>query len=259
MEEKPWAKYLAETINFLEKTLSRLSSHPLFSSIVTLCTLILLYFPSHFLQIVFSPVLISTAILLLTLLRLAAFQRIQKEFNSIQPQQTLDLFRGDHKWVESCETSSEFNTATGLGLGFDLDPNPFYADSFVEWNLRAPLEVIYEDYEGEEDDEERDDVWKEKEDTCFMGIERYNSLSLYYPESDTDSSSDGGFPAMGSWELPESMCFRWDEEDRDGLIEIQLDGKRTSGVFHVEEDNLIEIDISPSRTPARNGPFAGKG
>ncbi|KAI8001548.1 hypothetical protein LOK49_LG09G01806 [Camellia lanceoleosa] len=258
MEDKPWefssisVKFLADTMDFLEKTLSylsSLSSDPLFSTIITLYTLLLLYFPKIFLGIVFSPVLISTGILLLTLLRLGAIQRVEKEFNSTEPEQNHhhhDSTVEDRKWV-SIESNSESKTEMGL------DPNPFYAESFVEWDMRAPLEVIYEVYEGEED-EQNDDVLEDKE-------ERYPSLLLYYPESDSDSSSDCDFPVIGEWEPPERLCFRWDEEDRDGLIEIELDnGKRTSELFHFEEDNLIEIDISPARMmrfPARNGKFSG--
>ncbi|KAA8515378.1 hypothetical protein F0562_019011 [Nyssa sinensis] len=240
-------------MNFFQETLSFLSplpSDPLFSTIVALYTLILLYLPRPFLGVVFSPVVISAGIVLLTLLRLGATQRIGKEFNSTEAKQIHDSADEDHKWV-SCETNSESKTETGLG--FDLDPFPFYADSFVEWNVGAPLEVIYEEYEGE-DHEENDDVPNEKEEMRVVGLERYPSLSLYYPESDSDDSSEGEFPAIEGWDSPESMRFRWDEEDRDGLIEIALDGKRTSEVmFRVDEDNLIEIDISPGR----NDEFAG--
>ncbi|KAB1221890.1 hypothetical protein CJ030_MR2G006889 [Morella rubra] len=59
--------------------LSSISSNPLFSSIVCLYTLILLYFPHLFLWIVFSPVLNATGILLLTLFRLGAIQRLGNE------------------------------------------------------------------------------------------------------------------------------------------------------------------------------------
>ncbi|KAF5956183.1 hypothetical protein HYC85_009039 [Camellia sinensis] len=223
-------KFLAESMDFLEKTLSylsSLSSDPLFSTIVTLYTLLLLYFPGHFLRIVFSPVVISTAILLLTLLRLGPIrQRVEKEFNSTEPKQTHhhDSTDEDSKWV-SMESNLESKIESGLSS--DSDSNAFHADSFVEWNVRgAPLEIIHEEHEGEE--EEQNDVVK---------TEKYPSLSLYYPETDSDSSSAGDFPAVGEWDSPE------DEEEREGLIEIELDGKQ----FHVEEDNLIEIDISPAR------------
>lgn len=108
----------------------------------------------------------------------------------------------------------------------DLDPDPFYDVSFVG----APLEVIHEEYEDEEN---------------------YASLSLYYPDTDTDSLSGGNSPVIGNWDSPvignwdspENLCFEWEEEDREGLIEIELDGKRNS---EAEEENLIEIDLTPA-------------
>ena len=75
-------------------------------------------------------------------------------------------------------------------------------------------------------------------------IERYPSLSLYYPESDSDSSSsETDFLAIGEWVSSEKICYRWEEEDREGLIEIALD-KRDLDFHGEEEENLIEIDIS---------------
>ena len=74
-------------------------------------------------------------------------------------------------------------------------------------------------------------------------IERYPSLSLYYPESDSDSSSsETDFLAIGERVSSEEICYKWEEEDREGLIEIAL-GTRDLD-FHGEEENLIEIDIS---------------
>ncbi|GMP37144.1 hypothetical protein CsSME_00008963 [Camellia sinensis var. sinensis] len=66
-----------------------------------------------------------------------------------------------------------------------LNTNLFYAESLVEWDIRALVEVIYEVYEGKEG-EQNDNVLVDKE-------ERYPSLSLYYPESDSDSSSNYDF------------------------------------------------------------------
>lgn len=234
-----------------EKALSSLSSHPLFSTLVGFYTLVLIYFPSLFLPIVLSPVLISTAILLLTLLRLGSIQRTENEFNSIKVTE-------DPKWVslesnyesenENSVVSSTNLVETEVGSGSGSDQNNFYVESFIEWDVRAPLEVIYEEYEGE-DEERNDDVRNEKSETPpVSAIERYGSLSLYYPESDSDGSSDGGdFAGFGGWDSPESMCFMWDEEKGEELIEIAFDGKRTSREVHFEEENLIEIDISPAR------------
>lgn len=124
--------------------------------------------------------------------------------------------------------------------------------------MKAPLEVIYEEYEeGEEAEADQN----EKEDTGkYVDYPKYPSLSRYYPESESesesesDSSSGGGFPRIGPWESPENTSFQWDEEDREGLIEIALDGaKKIDMEFQFEEDNLIEIDISPTRTDDFSG------
>lgn len=252
---------------------SSVSSSPLFSSIVTLYALILLYFPYQFLRIVLSPVFTTTGILLLTLLRLGATQRHEdkkrKEDVSIscQAEPLKELSSGSNETMENNDTepeqipgfpdeehycvSTQSETDSEPEMGYD--PSPFFEDSFAQWNVRAPLEVIYEAYEGDEDDV---DNQNEKEENRVMGLQRYPSLSLYYPESDSDTSSDFDFPATGEWDKPENMCFKWEEEDREGLIEISLDinGNKSGMDFHGEEDNLIEIDISHQETlnpPAR--------
>ncbi|KAM7495957.1 hypothetical protein LguiA_020371 [Lonicera macranthoides] len=55
------------------------------------------------------------------------------------------------------EIDSDFEFESGL------NSKPFFADCFFEWNVRAPLEVIHEAYEGKEEDE-NDDVLNEKQD-----------------------------------------------------------------------------------------------
>nr|GMD06882.1 Mucin-4 beta chain like [Ipomoea batatas] len=208
------------------ETISSLSSSPLFSAIITLYTLILLYFPS----LVFSPVLISTSVLLFSLLRLGADQRTGR----LEP--------------EKCFVSVDRVSPPPLESLLD-DPgqcrDPFYSEPFVEWDVRAPLEVIYE--EGGEEDDDVLEGKRAAEIGGGGGIQRYDSLSLYYPETDSDTSSEGDFPVIGEWESLETMCFRWEEEeeDREELIEIELDGKRNL-VCEIEEDNLIEIDLSPA-------------
>ncbi|BFG27655.1 hypothetical protein CerSpe_139290 [Prunus speciosa] len=263
------------------------SSSPLFSSIVTLYALILLYFPYHFIRIVFSPVPIITGILLLTILRLGAVQRFEvdehgeKEDNSClletectKTNQSKECNEENKENRGSTSTSTQrtevqeqiptspeaqdhsfFTYQSDMDseseMGFD--PNPCFEDFFVEWNLKAPLEVIYEENEGEEDEMDRngnDPNSKQEQESQVRGLERYPSLSMYYPESDSDSSSDGGYSVTGVWDSPETMCFRWEEEDREGLIEIALEENSKRGMdFQVdhEEENLIEIDISPTR------------
>ncbi|KAG4999406.1 hypothetical protein JHK87_020478 [Glycine soja] len=253
-----------ETISFL----SVFSSDPLFHCIVAFCTLVFLYLPHLFLKIILSPVPILTAILLLSILRLGAIQRSQHERRenhvkheeqpivyeenkgskykgekqspcTIEPDETKSVEQV-HQWVHS-------ETEVISDMGFES------SSRFVEWNVKAPLEVIYEEYgEGEEAGDDANEN---------VGIMRYPSLSRFYPESDSDSESESEFPAIGDWDSPEDLEFRWgeeeeddgdddeEEEDREGLIEIALDGcKRKRNLeFNFDEENLIEIDISPSR------------
>lgn len=202
-----------------------------------------------------SPVLILTGILLLIILRLGAIQRSENEEKEKHVEKCRNREEKQGKPIEPVETNSleqihqwiTCNPEEELKLEMGFESSSRFEESFVEWNVKAPLEVIYEGYEGE--DAEQDPNEKRN-----MGIPRYPSLSRYYPESDSDSSSEGGFPARGNWDSPENLCFRWDEEDREGLIEIALDGcKKRAIEFHFEEENLIEIDISPTR----NREFSG--
>ncbi|KAF8411231.1 hypothetical protein HHK36_003778 [Tetracentron sinense] len=243
------AKILIKTIEFFAKAtifMSSLAFNPLFSFVIAFYSLILLYFPRNFLDLVLSPVLISTGILLSTLLRLGAIQGVENEKKSRDPGK-IDSPNEDHKWVRFI-TDTETETETEKGFG----PKRFQSDSFVEWNVKAPLEVIYEEYDGEEEDD-----FNKKEDSRVVGIERLVSLSLYCSESDSESSSGGDFSATEEWDWPENMCFRWGEVEREEMIEIPLDGKR-NWVYQVEEENLIEIEISPVGAPARSNEFNGK-
>ncbi|KAH1091148.1 hypothetical protein J1N35_018405 [Gossypium stocksii] len=129
-------------------------------------------------------------------------------------------------WKTNSETIAETSLVEAIKTGSSPREMSF-EERFVKWDVRAPLEVIYEDYEGEE--------------ALDRGIERYTSLSRRYSEPEPDSLfSEMEFPVIREWVSSEKRCCRWEEEeeeDREGLIEIALD-------FHGEEDNLIEIDIS---------------
>ncbi|XP_010434173.1 PREDICTED: uncharacterized protein LOC104718182 [Camelina sativa] len=227
-------------------------SHPLFSCFITLYVLILIYLPNDLLRISLSPVLLISGALLLFLLRLGS----TREPNT----------RPDTRNENLEETAEDYSNV-------DSDKNPDHLTcGFVEWNLRAPLEVIHEAYEENEDDdeeEEEENPGGEKDPTRFKKIVRFPSLSLCYPESDSDSdsasSSEFNFPEIGDWNSPENMGFRWEEEDGgggagggEGLIEIKLDRcynnnkskmmmskwNQTELDFHGEdEDGLIEIDL----------------
>ncbi|GLT83044.1 hypothetical protein SLE2022_013570 [Rubroshorea leprosula] len=215
--------------------LSRITSHPLFSSIVTFYILVILYVPHGLLlKILLSPVFIITGTLLISLLRLGAIQKSQTERKEkISIAEETEFPQEESKWVE-CKRGPE----SEIKLRFDFDLNPSFKERFVEWDVGAPLEVIYEENEREEEDEAN------KNDSCW-NTDRYPLLSLYYSESDTDSSSETDFLASWDWGSPEKMGCMWEEEDKDGLIEIALEKKDLD--FHGEEENLIEIDISSPR------------
>ncbi|KAJ6728671.1 TRANSMEMBRANE PROTEIN [Salix koriyanagi] len=221
-----------------------LSFNPLFSCIITLYTLILLYFPQA-LRLSISPILISTLTLLLFLLRLGAVQRRQLSVTESDKAIQIQQNKGTH--------FGEASNSSFLTHDFDV--------SFVEWDVRAPLKVIYEESEGEEEGEgDPNEKDAGQYPTRFGGLGRYPSLAMCYPETDSDSDSDseGGFSVAGEWASPERFCFNWEEEDREGLlIEIALDSDDRKDMgsdsdagsgFHVEEDNLIEIDICPAKT-----------
>ncbi|KAJ6769741.1 TRANSMEMBRANE PROTEIN [Salix purpurea] len=234
-----------------------LSFNPLFSCIITLYTLILLYFPQA-LRLSISPILISTLTLLLFLLRLGAVQRRQlsvtESDKAIQIQQNKRTHFGE-------ASNSSFLTHVNKRVAsqsaergrFDPDPNQDFDVSFVEWDVRAPLKVIYEESEGEEEGEgDPNEKDAGQYPTRFGGLGRYPSLAMCYPETDSDSDSDsdseGGFSVAGEWASPERFCFNWEEEDREGLlIEIALDSDDRKDMgsdsdagsdFHVEEDNF---------------------
>ncbi|KAE8732489.1 NAD(P)H dehydrogenase B2 isoform 1 [Hibiscus syriacus] len=210
-----------------------ITNDPLFSCIITLSMLILLYFPHRF-SLLFSPVLVLSASLLLSLLRFGASQRIQTE----------KIIKGSVARVAELEEEEEESAPVELKwTTCKNEPNLIvqsFEERFVEWDVRAPLEVIYEEFE--EGDEEAKDPNLNLDPT--RGIERYPSLALYYPESDSDSSSgeEMDFPAIGKWVPSVKMGYRWEEEDREGLIELELDEREVD--FRGEDDNLIEIDIS---------------
>ncbi|GKV19121.1 hypothetical protein SLEP1_g29415 [Rubroshorea leprosula] len=215
---------------------SRITSDPLFSCIITFYVLILLYFPPGFsLKILVSPVFIITASILLSLLWFRANHKFQTESKQIFSKSEEPEFS-----EEACKlVGHKIEDDSEINKGFDsYELTRSFEETFVEWNVRAPLEVIYEGYEGEEEAVANQN--DEKEPARL--IERYPSLSLYYPESDSDSSSEADLTVPCEWFSPEKMGFRWEEEDKEGLIEIALDKKELE--FHGEEDNLIEIDIS---------------
>ncbi|XP_072988131.1 uncharacterized protein [Typha latifolia] len=217
MEQSPAIK--AKLSIQASQLLSSLSSHPLFSILTTSSLLVLLYLPRPLLPLLFSPVLLSTILLLTTLLRFGSTPKPQVESHSPPPT--------TNPTAIPPEPTSEIE----LGIS-GFHQKTIFSNHFIEWGRRGcPLEVIYEEYEGDEHEEENGESPRcAKLD--FPGLERLGLLS-----TDTETES-GGSPAAEGWDSPENRCFRWEdeEEDDDELIEIAL-----------EEDNLIEIDISGYR------------
>ncbi|KAF2303446.1 hypothetical protein GH714_018411 [Hevea brasiliensis] len=187
------------------------SSNPIFSCVITLYTLILFYFPQA-LKIFLSPVLIVTALLILFLLRLGSIQSRNPEKN--ENEENIERKEnGDGNFVEAEKFG--FLAKVDKWVSFQDEtgpypnPKPDFEESFVEWDVRAPLEVIFEAYEGEDDNEKHQDS---DDHTRSAALQRCPSLSMYYPETDSDTSSDGGYSVNGEWDSPESVCFRWEDE-----------------------------------------------
>ncbi|XP_031501035.1 uncharacterized protein LOC116264787 [Nymphaea colorata] len=223
----------------MASTLVPIDSNPLLSAVVSFCLLLLLYAPHILLRLLLSPVIVSAGALLVGILHLGSTKKpLQLEHSSTQ--------------ATTVEEDGECGKEEENEKEVVPRPRRRFSDVLVEWNRRAPLEVIYEnEYEGEGGDEEavvdggRPEYYsspaRERKETC--------ALQCYYPESDSDSSSDDGFPAM--WERPDNRCFRWEDDNEDGLIEIPIfkakDTCRSPAeeldFYLVDDDNLIEIDL----------------
>ncbi|XP_064977485.1 uncharacterized protein LOC135619419 [Musa acuminata AAA Group] len=221
-----------ETLRLLSRwylSLSTLSSHPLFAVLAAASILAFLYLPRTLLPLLLSPIPISTFLLLAALFRLrspppnslAAAAAVEEEVTPV-----LSEPKPEAKAVEST----------------DYHQNVNFRDAFADclrWS--GPLEVIYEDYEGEEENEEsrcrgrsqeQHSKWAQNEN---LGSGRLWPLRFACDDSDTDS--EGGSPAASGSSSPAEPRLPWeDEEQGDDMIEIDL-----------EEENLIEIDISGGR------------
>ncbi|CAN7109390.1 uncharacterized protein LOC103859088 [Brassica rapa] len=245
MQRPPKSLSLSHIVTLTHAPMEEISSSssseppPLFSCFIALCTLILIYSPDDSLRIFLSPVLLISGALLFSLERLGSTRE--------------PLTRPGKSKEREVKTEEESDVLFDVYSLSEAKQDSDTRHEFVEWDLRAPLEVIHEAYDEDEDEEE--------DPTRFRELERYPSLSLCYPESDSgsdsDSSSEFTFPEMSSWMSPEKMGYRWEEDDgAAGLIEIKLDvdeykkkkmskQNQTEMDFHAEEEGLIEIDLSP--------------
>ncbi|XP_020091524.1 uncharacterized protein LOC109712385 [Ananas comosus] len=178
-------------------SLSSLYSHPLFATLVSLVLLVVLYVPRPLLPLLFSPVLLSSFLLLFALLRL-----------------------GPEPPEPTSPPPPKPTSETHVGAA-ETHKNPTFRGEFVEWGRRGgPLEVIYEEYEeGAENGEEGTDSESESESSRGSAAEE---------EEEEEERA--------WWDSGVKPCLDWWEEESDGLIEIAI-----------EEENLIEIDISAGR------------
>ncbi|KAI3869339.1 hypothetical protein MKX03_014517, partial [Papaver bracteatum] len=108
----------------------------------------------------------------------------------------------DHEVLEfiSCESGK----TTEKGDTFTDKKSSFFSELFVEyWNLSAPLDVIYEEYEEQEEDGKEEVIVNEF--SCFV---------RYFSESDdSGSESDGDFDLINGWDSPKNMSYRWEDEE----------------------------------------------
>ncbi|CAN6453389.1 unnamed protein product [Victoria cruziana] len=222
----------------MASTLLSFDSNPLLSALVSFCLLLLLYAPHLLLRLLLSPVVVSAGALLAGILHLGSNKK-PLQFESSKQTATLE----DGECAREKDNENEVVPR----------PRRRFSDVLVEWNRRAPLEVIYEEeYEGETGDEVAAvDGGRPGYSSPARERDVPFSLRRYYPESDSDSSSDDGFPAMWELERAENRCFWWEEDNEDTLIEIPIFKTKNACRSPVEElefllvddDNLIEIDL----------------
>lgn len=253
-----------------------LSSHPPFSFCVASHALLLLYFPRLF----FSPLFfffVLTSLLLSTCLGRHRVEvgglaqlppnppdGVNLESANNESSTIIGTERGsdDQKQdQDACELEG-ITAATGELADAVYTRSVFHSSgrSFVDWGTKWPLEVIYEEYEGEEADHEEEEAasiieWNrprslnnESHNEKSSVAQGFEEWGLCLPDSDDTGSSGSSegeyeYPSeLPTWESLENhhvdMLFMLKEE---GMIEIPLVGK---AVPVPEEDSLIEIDLS---------------
>ncbi|XP_020255145.1 uncharacterized protein LOC109832117 [Asparagus officinalis] len=190
--------------------LNQIFSHPLFSILTTFLLLNFLYLPNLF-SLLFSPVLIITSLLLTILLHFGS-PKPEPSPNKTNPIQTQHETR--HEPPHDVELQDEKTS--------------ILCNSFAEWGRRSgPLEVIYEEYEGEAYDVVGSPEYSKSPEYYRVMMSARKRLDCFGYGSSTDSDADS------DESLENNISFRWDDEEEEGMIEIAL-----------EEDNLIEIDLS---------------
>ncbi|XP_008806779.2 uncharacterized protein LOC103719353 [Phoenix dactylifera] len=234
MEPSVLTELSIQTLRLLSKSLiflSDLSAHPLFAVAATSSLLALLYLPRPLLPLIFSPALLSSLLLISTLLR---FRPPASPPSAVSPPRPIPQTPAVDEPIALPTVPNPKPESAPDFAGFRQ--KAAFCDSFVEWGRRGgPLEVIYEEYEGEEDEDGGDSPgYLRSPEYSYPGGGELCSLGFCFTDSSEADSDDDSSAAEG-WESPENLFSRWDEEG-DGMIEIAL-----------EEDNMIEIDISDCR------------
>lgn len=201
----------------------------LLSILTTLLTLTLIYLP--------IPLLFSQIAVFLILLFSATLQTLEsKTADEVTPVGSLHFQSKSEDEVCSKSNLLHFQQELENGVCSKSNIEHEFDEPFVEWDVRAPLDVIYEE---ESEDDESD---KPTTDTCLT---RYSSsLANYFPETDTDTTSSDEYPDLDDCSSPSKICYKWDEDDANELIEIELESKKCLD-FELE-DSMFEIDISPA-------------
>ncbi|CAL9085368.1 unnamed protein product [Musa acuminata var. zebrina] len=270
----PVAEFSIQALRLLSRSLlflSTHSTHPLFGILAAASLLVILYLPRSLLSLVLSPVPISTFFLLAALLRHGS-----PPLKCPAAVATVD--DGEEELASLCpETKPETKAESAC-----YHQEVIFSNDFISCGRRSrPLDIIYEEYEGEEEEERGDGGshqyrgWLQNADLESV---RLGSLGFTYAEeekwgdggsedyrmwpqnadlgsrrarpirfaysTDSDTESNGGSQAASEAEWsssPEDHRLMW-EDDEDGEDMIEIELE-----LELEEENMIEIDISGGR------------
>lgn len=179
-----------------QEEISTKDIHHIFSIILTTSLLAFLYFPRPLASLLISPSFLSSLLLIFSLFRFGSTP------SQPNPQPNTNQSLPPHETTEKIKDV----TPTVTCWSFISDQQFF--------DFARPLDIIYEEYEGEETESENSieekDSETSKEDN---GFERWLEYAMWLSDDDDKKQ----------------------ETDEDELIEFS---------FGDEEDNLIELDLS---------------
>ncbi|KAF3320954.1 hypothetical protein FCM35_KLT15088 [Carex littledalei] len=181
-----------------QEKISTKDIHHIFSIILTTSLLASLYLPRPLASFLISPSFLSSLLLIFSLFRFGSTPSQPnpqpKTNHSLPPHETIEEIK-DVTPTETCWRSM-------------ISDQQFF-------DFARPLDIIYEEYEGEETESE-------------------NSIE----EKDSEiSKEDNGFERWLEYAM-------WLSDDDDKKQEIEEDDQLIEFSFGDEEDNLIELDLS---------------